>query len=426
MDSWPAIDLPSVALNLPPLKIKCSSGKMTDVSSDWRMYVCGITPYDATHLGHAATYLNFDLINRYQKLRGATVHFSENITDIDDPLLERANRDGQEWKTLADDQIDLFARDMQGLRVLPPEHFVPVTQTIPQLISALEALVAKGYTYKIDGDLYFKITPFLDSLPLALEDALKIFSERGGDPDRIGKENPLDPLLWLANRPGEPGWPSSLGHGRPGWHIECSVIALMTLVGEDYLSLHEKRAASLDLQGGGNDLIFPHHFMSAALGKALVGIDFASAYIHTGMVGLDGEKMSKSKGNLVFVSKLLAQGIDPMALRYALINSNFNEDRMWSKVILEDAEIKVANLRSTLSKVEVFTGSNFLNHLLLKYSHGLDTKGALEILEKWALANLLSEELAIEELSKLDIGEISIASPGEISRFIDSLFGLAL
>jgi L-cysteine:1D-myo-inositol 2-amino-2-deoxy-alpha-D-glucopyranoside ligase len=376
------------------------------------MYVCGITPYDATHLGHAATYLTFDLINRYQKYAGGEVNFVENITDIDDPLLERANRDNQNWEELAHDQISLFAEDMQSLRVLPPKYFTPVTSAMNQIQDAILALHRSGKTYELEGDLYFQIEPFLDALPIPLEEALRIFGERGGDPLRVGKMNPLDPLLWLRHRNDEPKWEFELGAGRPGWHLECSVIALEHLYnGRE----NKNRASTIDLQGGGCDLIFPHHFMSAALAKALTGLEFASSYVHTGMVGLDGEKMSKSKGNLVFVSKLLASGVDPMVIRYALLNSHYAQDRMWTDDLLVLANEKVARIRQVLSRNEVLMEGDLFDRLIGALSNDLDTVEALQILDEWTKLNLESN---------LDASPESLVKPGEISRFIDGLLGL--
>jgi L-cysteine:1D-myo-inositol 2-amino-2-deoxy-alpha-D-glucopyranoside ligase len=414
MQSWPTLSIPESDFSFPPLKLNTSNGLFSERGKVFRSYVCGITPYDATHLGHAATYLTFDLIHRYQSLRRQRVDFVENITDIDDPLLERAIRDGQDWFSLAGDQINLFKEDMTALRVLPPKDYVPVTEVIDDVVSAIQAIKAKDFTYEISGDLYFRITPFLDLLPIEYNQALKIFAERGGDPAREGKEHPLDPLLWQKNRTGEPGWESPMGFGRPGWHIECSVIALKFLLGADYLSDTDLPDPLIDLQGGGSDLIFPHHFMSAALATAITGKRFACAFVHTGMVGLEGEKMSKSKGNLVFVSKLLASGVDPMVLRFALINSNYSEDRMWSSDILNSAQLQVTKIRKALSRQFVDDPMNYISEMISAISHNLDIPKALEILINWA-DNSLIENNSPESFT-----------PGTMSRFIDSVLGLAL
>jgi L-cysteine:1D-myo-inositol 2-amino-2-deoxy-alpha-D-glucopyranoside ligase len=375
------------------------------------MYVCGITPYDATHLGHAATYLTFDLINRYLSLSGTKVDFVENITDIDDPLFERAKRDNQSWSELGSSQVALFESDMTSLRVLPPRNYVSVTEAMDSIIIAIERLVDEGFTYELSGNIYFRISPYLESLPITLEAAIEIFAQRGGDPERSGKQHPLDPILWVANKDGEPGWNSKMGFGRPGWHIECSVIALENLVGPDYLEEQSGVSKTISLQGGGTDLIFPHHFMSAALAKALTKEDFAQAYLHAAMVGLDGEKMSKSKGNLVFVSKLLKEGIDPMTLRHALLSERYSEDRMWSQETLQQSEERVVRLRSALSRIECAPTDGVIQLIAQSIADDLNTPTALDVLDKWASESLVGK---------------SGGSVGEISRFIDNALGLAL
>lgn len=413
MSNWPTLEVSKWHKDLPALTLKLTSGKLPvpDTNRAFKMYVCGITPYDATHLGHAATYLTFDLINRYLRLSGQTVEFVENITDIDDPLFERAKRDNQSWSELGSSQIALFESDMTSLRILPPKNYVSVTEAMPSIISAIELLVRKGYTYELSGNIYFRIVPYLAELPVNPDQALRIFAERGGDPQRPGKENPLDPILWIANKEGEPGWESQMGFGRPGWHIECSVIALENLLGEDYLKEDFEFRKTIALQGGGSDLIFPHHFMSSALAKALTQSDFADAYLHAAMVGLDGEKMSKSKGNLVFVSKLLSEGVDPMVLRHALLSEKYDEDRMWSSQTLERSELRVSKVRSALSRIECAPTDEVISSISQSVANDLDTPTALKLLDDWALASFN--------------GEIG-GSVGELSRFIDAALGLAL
>ena len=413
MSNWPTLEVSKWHKELPPLNIKLTSGHIETLSTDstFKMYVCGITPYDATHLGHAATYLTFDLINRYLRLSGHKVAFVENITDIDDPLFERAKRDNQSWAELGNSQIALFESDMTNLRILPPKNYVAVTEAMPSIITAIENLVEKGFTYEISGNIYFRISSFLDNLPVSQTDAVRIFAERGGDPDRSGKEHQLDPILWIANKDGEPGWDSKLGFGRPGWHIECSVIALENLIGIDYLDEGVKKSKTINLQGGGTDLIFPHHYMSAALAKALTSEEFADAYLHAAMVGLDGEKMSKSKGNLVFVSKLLSDGTDPMVLRHALLSEKYSEGRMWSAETLNSSSARVAKLRSALSLIECAPTDQVINAIAHSIASDLDSPKALETLDKWADDSINGE---------------SGGSVGELSRFIDSALGLAL
>ena len=408
---WPNPALSALEQVQLPLTLKSTSGTFTiDPQSNVRMYVCGITPYDATHLGHAATYLTFDLINRYSRLSGSSVHFVENITDIDEPLLERAERDGTDWISLAQKETDLFSRDMEALRVLSPEWFVPATQAMDLVDSAISKMQEGGFVYLVDNDLYFRTSLFLSELPISEAEAITIFRERGGDPDREGKEHPLDSLLWLANKNGEPGWDSSHGFGRPGWHIECAVISLRYLLGENYLSCDSSQASLIDIQGGGSDLIFPHHFMSAIQVKAMTGQQFARGYVHTGMVGLDGEKMSKSKGNLVFVSKLLQEGIDPVVIRFALLQSHYSEDRMWSDANLESATQVVERFRSALSRNEVAPTTELSHQILAALAQNLDTPRVMQLLQDWVEA---TEE-----------GQVG-GSTGELARLLDSALGLA-
>lgn len=252
MHSWPRVYLPPLDDQQFPLLnlLDSSKGRIKlSTSKRFSIYVCGITPYDSTHLGHAATYLAFDLINRYQLLSKHQVAFIENVTDIDDPLLERAKRDNLNWQTLAQEQVGLFKSDMSALRILPPEKLVNVTDSFDIIEKFITQLSERGFLYKLEEDYYFSVSDFLDDLPISVNQAQDIFRQRGGDPDRMGKKHPLDPVVWLANREGEPGWPSKFGYGRPGWHVECTAIACNYL--DDLNS-----DPIIDLQGGGSDLIF--------------------------------------------------------------------------------------------------------------------------------------------------------------------------
>ena len=407
MNSWPSLYLPPLSkASFPNLKLKDSNKGLLEITSSevFRLYVCGITPYDATHLGHAATYLSFDLINRYLTLTGSNVKFVENITDIDDPLLERAKRDNQDWQFLANSQTDLFCSDMSSLRVIPPEHFIKVTHSMHLIEKFIKRLSDNGFLYELNGDHYFAVETFLKSLPISIEDAVATFAERGGDPKRVGKKHPLDPVIWLANVGGDPGWQSQLGFGRPGWHVECTAIAC------EYLD-DKTSNPIIDLQGGGSDLIFPHHFMSEQIVNAAYGRGFAKYFVHASMIGLDGEKMSKSKGNLVFVSKLLSDGVDPMVIRWALLSGHYQEDRQWSNQLLVKAEREVNQMRVALAQSEVADPAEMINALIFDISNNLDTPTALQRLLNWSLD------------SKND-GDVN--QSGLVSRAIDSLLGLAL
>ena len=407
MHSWPMVFLPPLDdYQFPDLNLVDSNKGLIKIpdSENFSIYVCGITPYDSTHLGHAATYLAFDLINRYQFLSKHQVKFIENVTDIDDPLLERAKRDNLEWQTLAQDQIDLFKSDMSALRILPPEKLVKVTDSFDLIEKFITQLSERGFLYKVEEDYYFSVSDFLDDLPISVDQAKTIFKERGGDPDRIGKKHPLDPVVWLANRDGEPGWPSKFGYGRPGWHVECTAIAC------NYLDNFNSDPI-IDLQGGGSDLLFPHHYMSAKIVKAAFGRDFASLYVHAGMIGLDGEKMSKSKGNLVFVSRLLENQVDPMVIRWALLTGHYQSDRQWSDELLRKAKSEVELVRTALSRNEVADTDQLIKDLISDLANNLDTPTALNRLVLWAITSQK---------------DASFNKSGEVSRAIDSLLGLAL
>jgi L-cysteine:1D-myo-inositol 2-amino-2-deoxy-alpha-D-glucopyranoside ligase len=413
MQSWPDVYIPQLDSRFALRQLSLfdtASGEALELpkKSLYRLYVCGITPYDATHLGHAATYLTFDLIHRYLLATGAEVRFVQNITDIDDPLLERAKRDGVDWQELAQSQIDLFRGDMTDLHVIPPQSYIGVVEAMEVITESIQVLQKAGTTYSVDNDLYYRVRTdpdFGNRSHLDDEEQLKIFAERGGDPARLGKEDPLDALIWLSQRTDEPGWPSQFGSGRPGWHIECSAIALR------YLQISPQDEFSIDIQGGGSDLIFPHHEMSASQSFALTGQKFARCYVHSGMVGLDGQKMSKSLGNLVFVSKLIAQGIDPMAIRWALMGHGFQSDLMWNEGLITQAQVEIEKLRKALSRVDVAPTSDLIQSICDLLSLNLDTPAILIAIREWIVAT--------------ERGSTG-GEAGELSRALDTLLGLAL
>jgi L-cysteine:1D-myo-inositol 2-amino-2-deoxy-alpha-D-glucopyranoside ligase len=381
MRSWTSPDVPGLdAFGLAPaLRLYNSAGGRVETSSPQgtgRMYVCGITPYDATHLGHAATYVAFDLLNRAWRDAGHDVRFVQNVTDVDDPLLERAAATGVDWEQLAAEQIELFREDMTALRVIAPDEYVGAVESIPLAVELVEQLRERGAVYEVDGDLYFSVhhdPRFGQVSGYDEQQMLEIFGERGGDPDRSGKKHPLDCLLWQAERPGEPAWDTPLGRGRPGWHVECSSIALRFL-GEEF-----------DVQGGGSDLVFPHHEMSASEAQAAFdGLTFAKAYVHAGMVGYQGEKMSKSKGNLVFVSTLRADGVDPMAVRLALLAHHYRSDWEWTDADLHRAEEVLAGLRAAVERSEGAPTAALVPAVRAALADDLDAPLALTALQQWA------------------------------------------
>jgi len=390
MNSWTEVAVPNVVQvkDFPALVLTdtaTSSKKALEKKRTYRMYVCGITPYDATHLGHAATYLTFDLINRYLRATGAHVSYVQNITDIDDPLLERANRDGVDWSELAQQQIDLFRSDMVHLRVIPPAHYIGAVEAIPLVVQAISELEEQSSIYPVDSDFYFSVkkdSDFGSRSNFSQAKMLEIFAERGGDPDRVGKSDPLDCLVWMSQRVNEPGWDSSLGKGRPGWHIECTAIAL------EYLDPSDLEETLIDIQGGGSDLIFPHHEMCAAQARVITGKELCASYVHAGMIGLDGEKMSKSKGNLVFVSRLIAEGVSPMVIRWALMSDHYRSDRMWSDDVLQEAHVAIDQLTAALAQKDCAPTEDLINSMVLALSDDLDTPLIVSQLKSWSSLTL--------------------------------------
>ena len=390
MKSWDTVAIPTLGsdVDVVPLYLTNSrSGikELVPTKPSYQMYVCGITPYDATHLGHAATYLTFDLINRYLRAQGSEVNYVQNITDIDDPLFERAKRDGIDWADLAHSQIKLFTNDMLNLRVIPPAHYIGAVEAIPLVVKAVEQLDKRGSIYPIGSDYYFSNSVESDFGALSHLSQIEmeeIFAERGGDPTLPGKIHSLDCLVWMSQREGEPGWPSSFGVGRPGWHIECTAIAL------EYLHTDAHEDHLIDIQGGGSDLIFPHHEMCRSQARILTGKELAANYVHAGMIGLDGEKMSKSKGNLVLVSTLVASGVDPMAIRYALMSHHYRSDQMWSADVLERAESSLVRLRKALAMNTVYESAGLLQMIIAGLADDLNTPAVIAAIEEWVEKSL--------------------------------------
>jgi L-cysteine:1D-myo-inositol 2-amino-2-deoxy-alpha-D-glucopyranoside ligase len=293
-----------------------------------QIYVCGITPYDSAHLGHAFTYLTFDLVIRALNFIGRETNYVQNITDIDDPLFERARVSGTNWQSIVDSQMDIYRADMSALKILPPDHFVGVMENMDLIISRIGETISKDLSYQIGTEWYFKTDPenlskLVASVPN--NELVAMAKERGCDTDRQGKVNALDPIIWKASKDDEPNWKQDFGTGRPGWHIQC-------------ISLANKFAElPLDIQGGGKDLIFPHHSMSEEQNAALGFGELALNYCHVGMVSYQGSKMSKSKGNLVFVHQLIDEGISPMVIRLALMSHHWRSDWEYTKVLIDDS-----------------------------------------------------------------------------------------
>lgn len=383
--------------------------------AECRLYVCGITPYDATHLGHAATYVGFDLLVRALQDAGVRVRYVQNVTDVDDPLFERATRDGVDWRDLATSEIALFREDMTALAVIPPEFFVGVQEAMPVIASMVRHLVDEGRTYEVaaptvgGSDVYLdlaQVSSFGSVSGWPREEMIRVFGERGGDPDTPGKRDPLDPLLWRGERPGEPAWSlAGLPAGRPGWHVECTAIA------DRYLGL------PFDVQGGGSDLIFPHHEMSDAQADGA----FARVYMHQGMVGYEGEKMSKSRGNLVLVSRLRSSGVDPMAIRLVLLAHHYREDWEYTPAQLEVAEERLARWRQAMSVNAAPDAAPTLAAIRAALADDLDAPAALRAVDDWVDATLAS--VATEGAGDGRTG-LDAAAPGVVDRAVDALLGV--
>ncbi|GAA4892521.1 cysteine--1-D-myo-inosityl 2-amino-2-deoxy-alpha-D-glucopyranoside ligase [Tessaracoccus lubricantis] len=416
MYAWETVDVPAV----PPSNgdvpqqltlFDTASRRQVAVAADVetaRMYVCGITPYDATHLGHANTYLTFDLINRVWRDLGLTVDYTQNVTDVDDPLLERAAETGVEWEELAEDQTELFRSDMQDLRVLPPNNYIGAVESISCVTELIEDLLGSGLIYQVGDDAhpdwYFNTAAapgFGGVSHLDEAEMIERFRENGGDPDRPGKRHPLDSLLWRYSREGEPSWSSPLGAGRPGWHIECTAISLRYL------------GANFDVQGGGADLVFPHHEMCAAQAIVASREPLADAFVHSGLVALHGEKMSKSKGNLELVSRLRKAGADPMAIRLALLDHHYRDNWEWTPDQLDRATERLALWRSVANDGAALPAAETIAAIRTALRTNLDAPSALAAVDTWASASL-------------NVGGDDTDAISQVSAAVDALLGIKL
>lgn len=415
---WPRPEIPKLPGTGPTVLLPSRDGEMLPSvlpgREEVRIYVCGITPYDATHLGHAATYLLFDVLIRALLDSGLRVKFVENVTDVDDPLFDRAKATQADWQEIARDQTALFITDMTALRVIPPDSFVLTSEQMSQISDLVNRLVQQGVTYELDGRIYLDLGQ-LELLPmnqdLAMTDLIELLAERGGDPEKKGKRNPLDPIIWVKTQT-DPNWPAPFGSGRPGWHVEC--VSIM----ESFLGF------PVDIQGGGSDLEFPHHQMCASTVNRLSGVDLARHYVHSGLVYLGDEKMSKSRGNLVFVSKLLESGANPMCIRLALIDRDWQSSLHWSEESLVRAQKRLE--RWTLAACgdsdspQTEAGNSdyalaALREIRGSLANGLNMVSAIQIADTWA-GSLISEP---ESLS-------ITADKGLFRRVVDSLLGVKL
>jgi L-cysteine:1D-myo-inositol 2-amino-2-deoxy-alpha-D-glucopyranoside ligase len=405
--SWPAVDVPHLAgaglgTGRRARVWDTSSRSLVELGGhdqSVRIYVCGITPYDSTHLGHAATYLLFDVLQRVCRDAGQRVHYVQNVTDVDDPLLERAIQTGEDWVALAERETQIFRDEMAALRILPPEHYIGAVESIPSIVAVIERLRERGAAYELDGDVYFAVNSaehLGDVGHFSVPDMIRLSAERGGDPQRPGKKDPLDCLLWQAARPNDPSWDSSLGPGRPGWHVECTAIALQHL------------GPVIDVQGGGSDLVFPHHELGAAEAAVVTGEwPFARAFVHQAMVGYDGEKMSKSRGNLVLVSQLRRDGADPMAIRLALLAHDHRHDWEWHNDELTVATDRLQRWRAAFERTAAAPAGPVIDAIRGALADGLRTPDALQFLDTWVSTDGTDRD-----------------APSEVALAVDALLGI--
>ncbi len=328
-----------------------------------RMYVCGVTVYDNPHIGHARCYVAFDAIHRHLKARGYAVEYVRNFTDIDDKIIKRAGELGQDWRALSQRFIASFTEDMNALGVLPPTLEPRATEHIPEIIAAVQGLVDKGHAYVVDGDVYFAVQSFAAYGHLSgrtLEDM------QAGARVEVDarKQNPMDFALWKSSKPGEPWWESPWGPGRPGWHIECSVMS------QKYLGL------TFDIHGGGKDLLFPHHENEVAQAEALTGRPFARYWVHNGFVNVNNEKMSKSLGNF-FTIKDILKHTRPETLRLFLLGKHYRSPLDFSDDALRDAAAGLQRLYTALRDTQAAAGEMREGQALLQ-----ESERAKEILEQ--------------------------------------------
>jgi L-cysteine:1D-myo-inositol 2-amino-2-deoxy-alpha-D-glucopyranoside ligase len=335
-----------------------------------KMYTCGITPYDSAHLGHAATYLAYDVLQRRLRDLGYVTQCVRNVTDVDDDILRKARELGVHYLDLAAEELNRFDADMASLGLLPAFSEPRATSAIPDILGFIGMVLESGHAYRSGGGVYFEVASFdrfgqvshLDGATM-----LHLARERGGNPDDPHKRNPLDFVLWQPSAPGEPSWESLWGPGRPGWHIECSALALREL-GE-----------TIDLHGGGSDLIFPHHECEAAQSEAATGSRFVRHWMHGGMVRLGGTKMSKSLGNLVFVHDLLKDWEGP-AIRLAVLGHHYRSDWDWNDGLTPAAAARLAAWRAAGS------GAGALDAVRRALDDDLNTPVALALIDAAAAA----------------------------------------
>jgi len=337
-----------------------------------RMYVCGITPYDSTHLGHAATYLTYDILTRRLEELGHEVRMVRNITDVDDSILPRARELGIPYLELAEAEIMRFRSDMDALGMRPPVAEPRATETIDEIVSIVERLLDSGHAYLTHGTAYFDVSTskrFGELSKYPREQMVRLARARGGNPEDPHRRDPLDFVLWQPSMADEPAWRAPFGVGRPGWHIECSAMSMQEL------------GPTLDLHGGGTDLIFPHHECEVAQSEALTGKPFVRHWLHSAMVAYEGEKMSKSRGNLVFISDLLKVA-DPRAIRLAVVANHYRSSWEWQDTQMDEAAHRLALWQSAGTGA----GDDVLHEVRAALDDDLDTPRAVQAIDHAAKA----------------------------------------
>ena len=338
------------------------------------IYVCGITPYDSAHLGHAFTYVAFDTLVRFLRWRGHEVVYCQNVTDVDDDILRRAARDGEDFRELGRREVAAYLEVMDALNVARPTHFPKATEEIAVMLDVAGRLVDGGFAYVVDGTVFFDVTtyPGFGTLSgLSATDLRDLLAERGGDPDDPRKRHPLDFVVWQRSGPGEPFWPSAWGPGRPGWHLECSAMSLRYL------------GATIDLHGGGTDLIYPHHESERAQSESVNQVPFVRRWLHCGMVRHEGEKMSKSLGNLVFPAALF-QEHEPAAVRLALLAHHWRSSWTFDADELKAAAERLEAWRRTATRLRAGGTRSLPVQVETALATDLDTPTALAAVDQLA------------------------------------------
>jgi cysteinyl-tRNA synthetase len=340
------------------------------------IYVCGVTPYDTTHLGHAFTYVSFDALIRYLKFKGYKVNYTQNVTDIDDDVLRKARETNVNWIKLGNFWTDKFLHDLNFLNVFPPTNYVKATGSIAKIIEIVSDLINKKLAYENKGNVYFNVSKFKKYGELSRytrEQMVLISKERGGDPSDVLKINPLDFILWQKTKIGEPFWQSPWGKGRPGWHIECSAM-INTYLGKQ-----------IDIHGGGRDLVFPHHESEIAQSESYAGKSpFVKYWMHTSMVIFEGEKMSKSLGNMVMVSDL-SKKFSANTIRFLLLSHHYKEPWEFDYSEIEEAQKKISMIEKILDKKsDGESDISLWNECESFLDNDLDTPKALDLIFKTA------------------------------------------